>query len=135
MNQKKCWLSGIAVVAILFVTDFVIHGILFKDMYAATAGIWRPMEEMHGMMWAMWVLYGVNALVLPYIYSKGIEPGKPALGQGLRFGLVIGVLMCAGMSLGTYFMVPMPASMAAAWFAAGMVQFSLVGLALGAINK
>ena len=34
-------------------------------IYEATASLWRPMEEMQSMMWTMWVLYLVSALVLP----------------------------------------------------------------------
>ena len=135
MNQKKCWLSVIAVVGVLFVTDFVIHGILLKGAYEATASLWRPMEVMHSMMWTMWVIYIVNGMVLPYIYSKGFEAGKSPVGQGLRFGLVIGLLMATGMSLGTYFMIAIPVSLAVSWFVGGMVQYALVGLALGAIYK
>jgi len=135
MNGKKCLLSAIAVVAILFATDFVIHGMILKESYAATAALWRPMEEMHGLTWTTYALYAVNGLVLPYLYYKGVEAGKAPLGQGLRFGLLIGLMMASGWSLGTYFMVPMPGSLAATWFVAGMIQFALVGLALGAIIK
>ena len=135
MEMKRRVAAGAAGCGILFATDFLVHGLLLKGAYEATASLWRPMEEMHGLMWAMWVLYLVSALVLPHMYSKGYEPGKGAAGQGLRFGLAIGLLMSTGMSLGTYFMIPLPASLAAAWFAAGMVQFAVVGIAIALIHK
>ncbi len=135
MTTKRCIGATAAVIAILFVTDFVVHGILLKGMYEATAGLWRPMDEMNRLMWAMWVMYLVNGLVLPFLYSKGYEAGKSAIGQGLRFGAVIGVMMSTGMSLGTYFMIAVPGSMAAAWFVVGMLQFILVGIAIAFIHQ
>jgi hypothetical protein len=43
--------------------------------------------------------------------------------------------MASGMSLGTYFMVAIPASMAVSWFVAGMIQNVLVGIAIALIVK
>lgn len=134
MPMKRCIAATAAVIGILFASDFLIHGILMKGAYEATAALWRPMEDMNRLMWTMWVMYLVNGLVLPYMYAKGYEPGKSSLGQGLRFGLAIGLLMATGMSLGTYFMIPLPASMAATWFVVGMVQFLAVGAAIGLIH-
>jgi hypothetical protein len=130
----KRWLGvGAAVVGVLFVTDFVIHGVFMKNAYEATASVWRPMAEMQTMMWIMWVLYLIDAAILPYLYLKGFEPQKGRVGQGLRFGALIGLLMATGMSLGTYFMVPIPASMAVSWFVAGMVQYLLTGILIALI--
>jgi hypothetical protein len=106
-----------------------------KGAYEATAAVWRPMAEMHSMMWTMWVLYLISAVVLPHLYAKGYEADKGAVGQGVRFGGLIGLLMASGMSLGTYFMVAIPASMAVSWFVAGMIQNVLVGIAIALIVK
>jgi hypothetical protein len=135
MSNKRCIASAAAVIGILFASDLLVHGMLLKGSYEATASLWRPMAEMESLMWTMWVMYLVNALVLPYVYSKGHESGKGAVGQGLRFGLIIGLPMATGMSLGTYFMIPLPVSMAVSWFVAGMVQFALVGVAIGLLHR
>ena len=133
--NKRCAMTAIAVFVTMAVLEFLIHGVLLKEAYLATASVWRPMEEMHGMMWLMWVIYLVNALVLPYIYVKGYEAGKSPIGQGLRFGLAIGVLLSTGMSLGTYFMIPVPVSLAATWFVAGMIEYAVVGVVIGGLYK
>lgn len=133
--NKRCAMTAVAVFVTMAVLEFLVHGVLLKEAYQATASVWRPMEEMHGMMWLMWVIYLVNALVLPYIYVKGYEAGKSPIGQGLRFGLEIGVLLSTGMSLGTYFMIPVPVSLAATWFVAGMIEYAVVGVVIGALYK
>ena len=135
MTKMRCAAAGAAAFGILFASDFLIHGLMMKGAYEATASLWRPMGEMQGLMWTMWALYLVDALVLPYMYSKGYETGKSPVGQGLRFGLVIGLLLSTGMSLGTYFMIPLPLSMALTWFIAGMIQFTVVGIAIALIHQ
>jgi hypothetical protein len=135
MTKMRCAIAGAAVFGILFVSDFLVHGLLMKGAYEATAALWRPMGEMRSLMWTMGVLYLVYALVLPYMYSKGYEPGKSPAGQGLRFGLAIGLLLSTGMSLGTYFMISIPLSMAIQWFIAGMIQFTVVGIAIALIHQ
>ncbi len=135
MTKMRCIATGSAVFGILFVSDFLIHGLLMKGAYEATASLWRPMGEMQSMMWTMWALYLVDAIILPFLYSKGYETGKSSIGQGIRFGLAIGLLMSTGMSLGTYFMIPVPVSMAISWFVAGMIQFTIVGVAIALIHK
>ncbi len=133
MTMKR-WLAAVAAVAgVLFVTDFVIHGVLMKSAYEATASVWRPMAEMQALMWTMWVMYLIDAAILPVLYLKGFEPQKARVGQGLRFGALIGLLMASGMSLGTYFMVPIPVSMAVGWFVGGMVQCLLAGVVIALI--
>lgn len=130
----KRWLAaGAAVVGVFFVTDFVIHSVLMKNAYEATAAVWRPMAEMQSLMWTMWALYLIGAAVLPFLYMKGYEAQKPRVGRGLRFGALMGLLMASGMSLGTYFMVPIPVSMAVNWFVAGMFQYALAGIVIALI--
>lgn len=133
MTIKRWLAAGAAVVGVLFATDFVIHGVLMKSAYEATATVWRPMAEMQALMWIMWVLYLIDAAILPFLFLKGFEPQKARVGQGLRFGALIGLLMATGMSLGTYFMVPIPVSMAVGWFVGGMVQFLITGVVIALI--
>ena len=135
MTNKRCLAATVAVFGILVVTCFLIHGLMLKEAYQATASLWRPMEDMKSFMWMWWVLYLVNALILPYFYSKGYESGKSPLGQGLRFGLAVGLLLSTGMSLGTYLMIAMPASLALIWFSTGMIQYTIIGIVIALIHQ
>jgi hypothetical protein len=64
--------------------DFVIHGILLKPAYDATASLWRPMEEMN--MPLMYLVTLVFALCFALIYQM-IE--RKSLGVGIRYGLLL----------------------------------------------
>ena len=43
-------------------------------------------------MWSLALTYGLQALLLGYIYPKGHTGGKSDT-EGLRFGLVMGILI------------------------------------------
>lgn len=132
-NKKNCLISSLVVFIVLFVTDFLIHGILLKGIYEETASIWRPESE--SLMWLMWVGYVVFAPVFVAIYKKGYDATKKGLGQGLRFGVLIGLLMSVLPTLVWYAVVPIPVSLAVYWFLGGMVQLIACGIALGLVYK
>ena len=43
---KRILLGALAVFVGWSVLDFVMHGLILTDAYAATAHLWRPMDEM-----------------------------------------------------------------------------------------
>lgn len=58
-------------------------------------------------MW-MTIAHAFIASGFIWIYLKGREAGKPPLGQGLRFGLAVAVLMTIRMYLIYYAVQPWP---------------------------
>ena len=48
--------------------DFVIHQLILDDDYAATASMWRPMENMK--MELIYAVVAFSAFVFVYIYSR-----------------------------------------------------------------
>jgi hypothetical protein len=94
--MKKSALAVLAVFVAWSVMDFVIHGMILQSAYAATASLWRPMDEMKTSLMYFTVL--ISALTFVLIYSllcsrKGISTG---LTYGLLFGLSTGVPMGYG---------------------------------------
>ena len=118
---------GLCVVAgfiFIFVTDFIIHGQLLAGMYENTSHLWRPEEEMV-MPW-MFAVQILIVLITASIYGPGHE-GK-GIGEGVRFGVMLGALF-AVMMASSYAWMPIPIQLAIGWGAAGFVQ----GLGLGVI--
>jgi hypothetical protein len=90
---------------------------------------------MKSMMWIMWLGYLIMAPLFTYLFSKGVEEGKGMAGQGLRFGLWIGIFIGAPMSLGWYVVLPIPGILVFYWFAAGLVESLAAGLTVGLIYR
>jgi hypothetical protein len=135
MNTKRWGLASLAVFAVIFILEGVIHGVLLAGLYQQTASIWRPQAEMQGLMWFMWVGYLIFAPLIVLIYTKGYEANKGGVGQGVRYGLIIGILLSAPQSLGWYAVLPIPGVLAFYWFIAGVVESLAAGAAVGAIYR
>jgi hypothetical protein len=128
---KKIVLGGVAVFVLWSVLDFVIHGIILRGAYEATAHLWRPMAEMkYGVMY---VAVFIAALAFAAIY--GLLVGAKSLATGAKFGLIFGIGAGVAMGYGTYSMMPIPYSMAFTWFLGSAIEYTLAGCLVGLIIK
>ena len=127
--RKKMVTASITVIVLFLLMDYVLHGILLKGLYAETASLWRVPEALGRLMWIFWVVDAIMALLLVWLFAKGWEAGKPWLGQGFRFGLILGLLFALPMGFSMYAMIPIPFSLALGWFAGALVEFVIASLA------
>ncbi|OGW67930.1 MAG: hypothetical protein A3H49_04335 [Nitrospirae bacterium RIFCSPLOWO2_02_FULL_62_14] len=135
MNTKRLALASLAVFVVFFVVDGVVNNVLLTDLYKQTASVWRPDSEIQGNMWLMWLGTLILAPLFTLIYTKGYEANKPGLGQGVRYGLIVGVLLSAPQCLVWYAVLPIPSVLAFWWFATGMVESIAAGAAVGLIYR
>jgi hypothetical protein len=128
--MKKKIMTASAVVFVLFlIMDFVLHGILLKDLYVETAALWRSHEAFRHFAWILWVVDAFMAFLLVWLFAKGWEAGKTWLGQGVRFGLVLGLLFSLPMGFSMYAMMPIPFSLALGWFSGGLAELVIASIA------
>jgi len=135
MNTKRWLLASLAVLVVIAVLEFVIHGIILSHLYRETASIWRPQQDMRQVVWLFWIGYLVFAPLFTLIYVKGYEKGKPGLGQGFRFGLYVGAMLSVMHSFGWYVILPIPLALAFYWFLAVLVEFVAAGVAAGWVYR
>jgi hypothetical protein len=135
MNTKRWLLASLAVLVVIAVLEFVIHGIILSRLYRETASLWRPQQDMRQVVWLFWIGYLVFAPLFTLIYVKGYEKGKPGLGQGLRFGFYVGAMLSVMHSFGWYVILPIPLALAFYWFLAVLVEFIAAGLAAGWVYR
>jgi hypothetical protein len=128
---KRILLGGIAVFVLWSVLDFIIHGVILRGTYEATASLWRPMAEMK--MGLMYVTTFIAALAFTSIY--GWLVGSKGLQTGFRYGLLYGIGVGIGMGYGTYSVMPIPYSMALTWFLGTVASATLGGLLLGILIR
>ena len=141
-SPRQVALSSIAAFAFLFLYDWLVHGVLLKDMYEATAALWRPMEDMQRMMPICIGYHMFLGIILASMFAKyrnyenasyevatDGENKKCQISRGMCFGIHIGLVLGLVQAM-LYVSVPVPAIMAAAWFAAGLLQGIGVGLVL-----
>lgn len=149
--MKTCIVSFIAVFAFIFGYDFVVHGMLLKPDYEATAQLWRTEEEMqqlgmwcliyHGLLAALFTCWFKKSNCNCAICNKGQCSTTGAAGTtccpmksgGLCFGIKIGLLMGI-LHASSYIWMPIPGNLAIKWFFTGLFQGVGVGVILGMIK-
>lgn len=127
--NKKFLLGCLVVFLVIFILEWLIHGVLLASIYQATAHLWRPEAEMK--MGVMMVVQVITAIFFTLIFSKGYEGKGPM--EGLRYGLLVGILMAVPMGYGSYAVMDIPYSLALQWFIYGVIEYSIAGVAVAAV--
>lgn len=132
MKLKNCWIVALVSVVGIFVTNFLIHQVLLKDMYAATPSLWRTVEEMGQFVPVMMLGQVLVGVFFAWIFGHGYQ-GR-GMGEGVRYGLLMGGL-AAGAQLIMHGVQPFPTSLTLAWIGTGLVQYALVGAVAAKVAK
>jgi hypothetical protein len=110
----------------------LVNNVLLADLYAQHAGVFRPQSEMN-------LAFGLGAtlvgfFVFAYAYAKGYEGGKGAV-EGLRFGVVVGLLLATFSVAWNYVVLPVSGTLAAAWMIDVIVEMAIYGAVVGLVYK
>jgi hypothetical protein len=135
MNIKRVAITGLVVFIVFFILEMLVHGVWLQDLYHQTSGIWRPEADMNKMMWLMFIGQAIFAFAFTLIYACGFDPKKARLGQGLRYGLLMALLIAPNLSLCWYVILPIPQILATYWFAASAGEMLVLGLIAGLVYR
>jgi hypothetical protein len=110
MNLKKLIPTVIVVFIVANIFGFLIHAVLLKAAYLPIAGYYRPMGEEK--MLFISLAYLSFAIGSVWVYAKGVE-NKSWLGQGIRFGIAMWLVLTIPSFLIAYAVQPVPGMLAA----------------------
>jgi hypothetical protein len=133
MINKTFWIGFIVVYIVWQAIGFGVHGVMLADTYRAMGEVFRPEAVMNSMMWMMFLSSALYLLLFCYIFTKGYE-GK-GVGEGLRFGLLMGLFLSIPTALDQYVIYPLTTNLAVIWFVTGVVSFMIAGAIFAAIYK
>ncbi len=128
---KRVALAVVAVFVAWSVLDFLIHGLMLRSTYEATASLWRPPGEMK--MGLMYVVGAVGAAAFVGLYTAVAKP--KSIAAGLKYGLLFGIATGFPMGFGTYCVMPVPVHLAFVWFGGSLVETVIGGAIAGAIIR
>jgi len=117
MNTKRFLIASIAVFGFVFVFEFLVHGLGLKSMYENTAHMWRS-EADFKMIFMLLSQLGFSVMTA-FIFTRNYE--DKGMGEGVRFGLAIGLLL-AVLEVGKYGYMPIPFALVLAWMAAALLK-------------
>jgi hypothetical protein len=127
MNTKRLMLAIVVAFVVLWITDFLIHGVWMTRDYQATQQLWRTHTEMQSHM--VWMFGAQLLFVITFVtlWAKGFASATTKVSCAVGYGLLMG-LFSGVWAIIMYVVVPMPGSIAAKWFCAGIAQTILLGL-------
>ena len=132
INIPRFLLSIIIGFIFVFGFDYLVHENLLMDLYEQTASLWRPVESMEEFFPLMIARTLLLVAIPGYIYTRNHE-GK-GIGEGIRFGVIIGLFVGIGWA-GMIAYMPIPVTLAGAWFAASFIQMVGLGFLFSLIYK
>ena len=118
---KKFWIATVVATVVFFVLDWVIHGMVLMGMYEAPGMRAEPLM--------LWLVVGefVFAAAFTWIYAQGYEAGKPVIGQGVRYGVAVGVLIGVAWGFIMYAINPVPWSYVITMMVLVVIEMAVVG--------
>ena len=133
MNLKKLIFASLAAFAVIFVIEFLLHGVLLKSAYMALPKeMMRPETDFQRYFPILVLGQLLIAFALAFIFASSYSVG--GAGAGMRLGLMFG-LIYFGTNLITFAVQPFTGSMVTAWTIGGFVEMAIAGALVGAIYR
>jgi hypothetical protein len=134
MNYGRLGLAAIAAWIVDAVYGFIVYGTVLSNEFGRYPGIYRPAQSQGAYMPILFVGILVAMLVASYIYAKGYEGGS-GVQEGMRFGVLIGLLVLGYVGIVNYAILNIGRRLAGSLAVAGLVEWTLAGIVIGAVYK
>ena len=131
----RFWISVVVIFVVSMLIGFAVHGFVLKNDYAQLPNLMRTEADAQGHFGYMILAHVCMALGFTWIYRKGREAGKPAIGQGLLFGAAVAVLMCIPMYLIYYAVQPWPGVVIVKQIVYDVIGMLLLGVVVALVNQ
>jgi hypothetical protein len=110
----------------------LVWSILLPDVMSEHASLLRAPGEMNLALGYASSLLGF--FVFAYAYAKGYEGGAGAV-EGLRFGVIVGLLLACFGGVWSYVMMPVSGRFAVAMIVDAIVEMAIFGVVVGLVYK
>lgn len=134
MNYGRLIAAAVAATVVDAVFGFVVYGNLLTSQFARFPTLFRPVEAQAPYMPGMFLSIFVGMIVATLMYRKGYEGGS-AVVEGVRFGLMVGVLTSVWRQWIDYATMPFDLSFTLIMTAVGIVEWMIDGVVIGLIDR
>lgn len=136
MNFKSVGLAALAAWVVYMVLGFLIHGVLLDDMWQELIrnGVARSTTTANALLPMGMGLALPGSLAFTYAYAKGYEGGS-GLQEGLRFGVLVGLMLVIFGITWNYIVFPLPTGYLTSVAVATVIEFAALGMIVGLVYK
>jgi hypothetical protein len=129
--MKRAIGAGLAIFAAWAVLDYFLHGPLLGPAYEASAGLWRPTDQMSTPL----IVCVTVVLIACFVLIYQLLVTKKSLVSGILFGVLYGLTTGVASGFGSYIHMPLPLVLAWGWFLGGCVKGIAAGAIVGALIR
>ena len=133
MNYGRLVVAAIAATVIDAAYGLVVWGQLLSREFGRYPDIFRPAGDTSGFA-LMFLGIFVGMCFATWIYAKGYEGGSGAV-EGLKFGVLIGLVIASYMAAGNYGTMRIGKKMALTYLIGGFGEWLVVGIVIGLVYK
>jgi hypothetical protein len=130
--MKKVIIAVVVGFVVQLVGLFLIHSVLLRQDYVDTAALWRPHDEQVMRVWAMLLAVLIYVVGAVLIYMRGVEQ-KPWMSQGIRFGILLALVVVVYSSLSAWVIMPISHLLAVKWIVSESLLSVVFGLVVAGI--
>lgn len=133
--NKKFLVSVVVIFVLSMGLGFLVHGVLLNPAYTQLQGLlFRTPQDAEAYFPYMLLAHVLISFGFVWIYQRGKED-KPFLGQGIRYGLAVAVLMTIPMYLIYYAVQPMPPALVYKQIVFDTLGVLLMGIVVSWLNR
>ncbi len=132
MNIPRLILTIIVTAVVIYLFDFLYHGIMLGQSYKDTAEAWRTEEEMMKRIPLQAACYFLVAIGFCTIWAFGF--GGKGIKCGAIFGFFLGLMGTGGMLINFVF-VPIPDQFMIPWALGGILASVIAGVVTSAVYR
>jgi hypothetical protein len=134
MNLPRVALSAVVAWVVYLAVSFLVHTVLLDTLYKQHLNAMRPEAQQGAILPVGFAFALVGFFAFAYSYAKGYE-GSSGAQEGLRFGVLVGILICCFRVIWDHMVWPVSLQLTAAWMVEYIVEFALYGIVVGLVYK
>jgi hypothetical protein len=134
MNFGRIAAAAVVAWIVSLGVGFLVNEVLLADIAAANVTVMRPEAELMGNLPIGFVFLLLGFFAFSYAYAKGYEGGNGVV-EGIRFGVLVALIVVGFGLIWQYVMFPITAAYAAAIIIDSILELALYGAIVGAIYK
>lgn len=134
MNFGRIAAAAVAAWIVSLPVGFLVNDVLLAGIAAPNASVMRPEAQLMGNLPIGFAFLLIGFFAFAYAYAKGYEGGNGVV-EGIRFGVLVALIVVGFGLIWQYVMFPITATYAAAIIIDSIVELALYGAIVGAIYK
>ena len=134
MNLARVAVAAVVTWVVYLGVSFVVHTMILADIYMTHRQVMRPEDQANAILPIGFMFALVGFFAFAYAYAKGYEGGS-GVQEGLRFGVIVGILLCCFAKIWEYMVWPVSGTLLISWMVEQIVEFALYGSIVGLLYK